>query len=124
MQDTLSMCEVDFSFADNKKEFTNANIQSTLAPLLKDSFAYKLEESEMEMALGALNAGIFHMNLLSQCDTAQKQFSLKKYTLSQYLRLDVAALKSLNVFPQQSGVESGVSGQAGSIYGLLNQCKT
>ena len=64
------MCEVDFAFADNKKEFSNANIQSTLAPLLKDSFAYKLEESEMEHALGALNAGIFHMSLLSQCDTA------------------------------------------------------
>ena len=78
----------------------------------------------MEQALGALNAGIYAMSLLSQCDTAQKQFSLKKYTLSQYLRLDVAAMKSLNVFPQQSGIESGVSGQAGSIYGLLNQCKT
>ena len=114
------MCEVDFSFSEDKKAFSNANIQSTLAPLLKDSFAYKLEESEMEHALGALNAGIYQMSLLSQCDTAQKQFSLKKYTLSQYLRMDVAALKSLNVFPQQSGVESGVSGQAGSLFGLLN----
>jgi hypothetical protein len=28
-----------------------------------------------------------------------KQFILKKYTLGQYLRLDVAALKALNVFP-------------------------
>ena len=59
VQDTLSMCEVDFSFSEDKKAFSNANIQSTLAPLLKDSFAYKLEESEMEHALGALNAGIF-----------------------------------------------------------------
>jgi len=49
---------------------------------------------------------------------------LKKYTLSQYLRLDVAALKALNVFPPQNTFESGVSGQAASLYGLLNQCKT
>ena len=70
VQDTLSMCEVDFTFSDNKKEFSHVNIQTTLAPLLKDSFAYKLEESEMELALGALNAGIFHMSLLSHCDTA------------------------------------------------------
>ena len=78
----------------------------------------------MDLGLAALNAGILDMNLIGQFETAQKQFSLKKYTLEQYLRLDVAALKSLNVFPQQSGVESAVSGQAGSLYGLLNQCKT
>jgi DNA mismatch repair protein MSH2 len=33
----------------------------------------------------------------------------------------VAALKALNVFPQSS---DGVSGQAGSIFGMLNQCRT
>jgi len=59
-----------------------------------------ITESEMDLALGALNAGIISMHLLTQFETAQKQFSLKKYTLSQYLRLDIAALKSLNVFPQ------------------------
>jgi len=44
--------------------------------------------------------------------------------LGQFLRLDVAALKALNVFPSQQSADSGVSGQAGSLYGLLNQCKT
>jgi DNA mismatch repair protein MSH2 len=85
---------------------------------LKESFSYKLEESEMEIALAALSAGIEFMHLKSG---KQKQFTLKKYTLSQYLRLDVAALKALNVFPQNS---EGISGQAGSIFGMLNQCKT
>jgi len=60
------------------------------------------------------------MNLLQRCDSAQKQFTLKRYTLGQFLRLDVAALKALNVFPSQQGVEAGVSGQAGSLFGLLN----
>jgi hypothetical protein len=32
---------------------------------LKDSFNYKLEESEMELALAALSAAIEHMNLKS-----------------------------------------------------------
>lgn len=50
---------------------------------------------------------------------------MAKYTLDQYLRLDVAALKALNVFPSsQAGDIGSVSGQAGSLYGLLNQCKT
>merc|ERR1712073_197778 len=83
-----------------------------------------ITESEMDLALASLNAAIHSMQLLNQFDSAQNQFSLKKYALSQYLRLDVAALKSLNVFPQQSGVESGVSGSAGSLYGLLNQTRT
>lgn len=36
----------------------------------------------MDLALGALNAGIINMQLLAHFETAQKQFSLKKYTLS------------------------------------------
>lgn len=94
-----------------------------LTPLLKENFAYLLSESEMDLGLAALSAAIENMPSLHVSGTENK-FSLKKYTLGQYLRLDVAALKSLNVFPQQSGVENGVSGQAGSLFGLLNQCKT
>ena len=54
----------------------------------------------MEMALGALNAGVKHMRLLQISDKVQNQFTLKKFTLDQYLRLDIAALKCLNVFPE------------------------
>ncbi len=98
IQDILQMCEVDFA-QGNKKDFSTNQIQHTLNSLLKESFNYKLEESEMELALAALSAAIEHMNLKSG---KQKQYTLKKYTLSQYLRLDVAALKALNVFPQNS----------------------
>jgi len=111
------MCEVD-SVIGNKKDFNTSQIQQTLNSLLKESFNYKLEESEMDVALAALSAGIDYLNLKNG---KQKSFTLKKYTLSQYLRLDVAAIKALNVFPQNS---EGVSGQAASLYGLLNQCKT
>ena len=117
VQDILSMCEVEYVMG-NKKDFSSNQIQHTLNQLLKESFNYKLEESEMELALAALSAGIEYMHLKA---TKQKQFTLKKYTLSQYLRLDVAALKALNVFPQNS---EGVTGQGGSLFGLLSQCKT
>ena len=117
IQDILQMCEVDHVIG-NKKDFSTNQIQHTLNSLLKESFNYKLEESEMELALAALSAAIEQLNLKSG---KQKQFTLKKYTLSQYLRLDVAALKALNVFPQNS---EGVSGSAGSLFGLLNQCRT
>lgn len=68
----------------------------------------------MDLALGALSACIDLLNLKTG---KYNNFVLKKYTLSHYLRLDVAALKALNVFPQNY---EGVSGQAGSLYGMLN----
>jgi DNA mismatch repair protein MSH2 len=117
--DILGMCEVEYTVG-NKKDFSSNQVQHTLNSLLKESFSYKIEESEMELALAALSAAIDHMNL--KTGSKPKQFTLKKYTLSQYLRLDVAAIKALNLFPQNS--ESGISGQAGSIFGMLNQCRT
>lgn len=95
VQDLLQMCEVEHIIG-NKKDFDVKNITNTLGNVLKDNINYKIEESEMELALGCLEAGIEYLNLKS---SNQKQFNLKKYTLGQYLRLDVAALKALNVFP-------------------------
>ena len=51
--DLLKMCEVDY-IPGNKKDFNSTSIQHTLSSLLKESFTYKIEESEMDLALGAL----------------------------------------------------------------------
>jgi len=64
VQDLLQMCEVDSS-TGNKKDFSAFQIQHTLNNLLKESFNYKIEESEMELALAALSAGIDYLNLKS-----------------------------------------------------------
>ena len=64
VQDLLQMCEVDHVIA-NKKDFEIKNIQSTLNVVLKDNMNYKIEESEMELALGCLQAGIDYLNLRS-----------------------------------------------------------
>lgn len=99
LTDLFQLCEVDFSFSQDRKQFNPSGIQLRLTPLLKENFAYLLSESEMDLGLGALSAAIEAMPSLHTSGT-EKKFSLKKYTLGQYLRLDVAALKSLNVFPQ------------------------
>lgn len=41
-----------------------------------------MEESEMDLALGALNAAIESMQLTMHEDSTKKQFTLKKYTPS------------------------------------------
>ena len=99
LTDLFQMCEVEFAFSQDRKHFNASGIQMRLTPLLKENFAYLLSESEMDLGLGALSAAIENMPSLHVAGTENK-FSLKKYTLGQYLRLDVAALKSLNVFPQ------------------------
>ena len=37
-------------------------------PLLKEKFDHQMQESELEMALGSLNAGILKMQLLQMSD--------------------------------------------------------
>ena len=56
------MCEVEFVLG-NKKQFDYNQIHSNLSNLLKDNINYKIEESEMELALGCLQAGVDYMNL-------------------------------------------------------------
>jgi DNA mismatch repair protein MSH2 len=68
----------------------------------------------MTSALGCLGAGIKYLNLVA---SGYNEFQLSKYTLDNYLRLDCAALKALNVFPQNQDI---LSGNAGSLFGLLN----
>lgn len=62
VQDILGMCEVEYALG-NKKDFSANNINHTLNSLLKESFNYKMEESEMELALAALSAAIEYMHL-------------------------------------------------------------
>ena len=119
IEDVVKMCEVDMIIG-NKKDFSTANIQQALNSLLKDTFMHMIEESDMDLALSAVNAGMEYLQLIQG---KQKQFALKKYTLNEYLRLDVAALKAMNVFP--SSIESSsLGGAAASLFGLLNMCKT
>jgi hypothetical protein len=58
------MCEVDFSTCNNnRQDFEPKNVQNVLKTLLKDNINYKIEETEMAVALGALNAAINKMDL-------------------------------------------------------------
>ena len=65
IQDILKMCEVDYA-PGNKKYFSTNQIQHTLGSLLKESFDYKLVESEIELSFPALVAAMDHMNLKSE----------------------------------------------------------
>lgn len=64
------MCEVEFGFATEKKEWDSKAVQVSLDSLLKQQFSFMLIESEMELALAALNAAIEGMRLNSYGEAA------------------------------------------------------
>ncbi|KAJ8314931.1 hypothetical protein KUTeg_007081 [Tegillarca granosa] len=78
-----------------------------------------LPETDKSNAMGALSALIKYLELLSDEENFG-QYSLKAFDLDQYMKLDAAAVRALNLLP--STVEGGNKNQ--SILGLLNKCRT
>ena len=69
--------------------------------------------------MGACACIVKYLQLLSD-ESNFGHYELKHHDLSQYMRLDAAALSALNLMPNpQDG-----SNQTMNLYGLLNKCKT
>lgn len=75
------------------------------------------EAQAKTLALGCLGAVLRHLDLLSG---PLHTFELREYVLGRYMKLDLSALKALNLFP--SAKDQGTKN--GSIFGILNQCKS
>lgn len=100
-------------------DFGTKDIEQDLPRLLKDERAAgTLPLTELKLAMGAAACLIRYLGVMSDSSNFG-QYQLYQHDLSQYMKLDAAALKALNLMP---GPRDGAKNM--SLYGLLNHCKT
>lgn len=100
-------------------DFGTKDIDQDLSRLLRDERAAgTLPQTDLKLAMGAAAALIRYLGVMSD-QTNFGQYQLYQHDLSQFMKLDAAALKALNLMP---GPRDG--SKTMSLYGLLNHCKT
>lgn len=78
-----------------------------------------ISSADHALSLSCCNSLILYLNLLVE----DSSFSIDKYNLSTFMKLDSSTMKALNIFPQASSI-AGKSASVASIFDLLNKCKT
>ena len=100
-------------------DFGTKDIEQDLTRLLRDErSAGTLPQTDLKLAMGSAASLIKYLGLLSDPSNFG-QYQLFQHDLSQYMKLDAAALRALNLMP---GPRDGAKTM--SLFGLLNHCKT
>lgn len=85
-----------------------------------------INSHDYQISFSCCNALINYLELLTENEFNESQtFSIEKYNLTSYMKLDSSTLNALNIFPtKQTNNLTIKSNQISSIFELLNKCKT
>lgn len=81
-----------------------------------------IDAADHALSLAACNALVHYLGLLADADSPA--YSLDKYNLAAFMKLDSSTLRALNIFPPPHAGVAPAAGTAASIFELLNKCKT
>lgn len=100
-------------------DFGTRDVEQDLVRLLKENKASgTLPQTDLKLAMGAAAALIKYIGVMTDPSNFG-QYHLYQHELSQFMKLDAAALRALNLMP---GPRDG--SKTMSLFGLLNHCKT
>lgn len=104
-----------------KSSLFNKDVEQDLARIIDG------ENIELVLASKGINTNDFPLSLaccnalLHYLELTTGSFSIDKYNLSEYMKLDTSTTKALNIFPVSTSYNKP---SVSSIFDLLNKCKT
>ncbi|KAF9618224.1 hypothetical protein IFM89_000859 [Coptis chinensis] len=118
LQEALSRCGVLVT-ERKKTEFKSRDLVQDLSRLVKGSIEPVRDlVSNMELASGALGALLSYAELLAD-ERNYGNYTIQRYNLDGYMRLDSAAMRALNVLESKTDANKNFS-----IFGLMNRTCT
>ncbi|KAI8058111.1 muts domain V-domain-containing protein [Syncephalis plumigaleata] len=104
----------------SQSAFRTTHVDQDLQRLLGDTYQISQNDMEMKSALAATASLIHYLELLAD-ETNYGYYLLRRHELSQFMRLDSAAVRALNLMPSAGQTNQAV---VSSVFGLLNRCRT
>jgi len=118
LHDTLARCGVLLT-ERKKSEFKSRDLVQDLGRIIRGSIEPVRDLlSEFDCALGALGSVLSYVELLGD-DSNYGNYTIQKYNLDSYMRLDSAAMRALNVLENKTD-----SNKNFSLFGLMNRTCT
>jgi DNA mismatch repair protein MSH2 len=122
VNDIISLCDIQFE-EKFKEDFPVKNLETDLNMLLDKNINQYVKETQLTKALSSLMCLVNSHKLLQE-KTNHGKFKLESYTLSNFMKLDLAAINALSIFPKASGISNYNQDENSTLLGLLDKCKT
>ncbi|KAJ1283556.1 hypothetical protein BS78_03G137500 [Paspalum vaginatum] len=118
LQDAIRNCNVLLT-EKKKADFKSRDLAQDLGRIIRGSVEPVRDLlSQFDYALGALGALLSYAELLAD-DTNYENYTIEKYNLNCYMRLDSAAVRALNIAEGKTDVNKNFS-----LFGLMNRTCT